>query len=107
MDDKKKCSFISTVILCLIAVDSAKADGDNIEFETRALELRDNNNINLSNFSRPDYIPEGIYPLSLKVNDRVITSDSFSVITLDGKSQICFTPQTIEQFGFKETPLQS
>lgn len=105
MDDKKKYSFISTVILCLIAVDSAKADGDNIEFETRALELRDNNNINLSNFSRPDYIPEGIYPLSLKINDRVITSDSFSVINLDGKSQICFAPQTIEQFGFKETPL--
>lgn len=105
MDDKKKYSFISAVILCLIAVDSARADGDNIEFETRALELRDNNNINLSNFSRPDYIPEGIYPLSLKVNDRVISSDSFSVITLDGKSQICFTPQTIEQFGFKETPL--
>lgn len=105
MDDKKKYSFISTVILCLIAVDSARADGDNIEFETRALELRDNNNINLSNFSRPDYIPEGIYPLTLKVDGRVITSDSFSVITLDGKSQICFTPQTIEQFGFKETPL--
>ncbi|ALX96630.1 hypothetical protein AV650_25205 [Serratia fonticola] len=105
MDDKKKYSFISTIILCLIAVDSARADGDNIEFETRALELRDNNNINLSNFSRPDYIPEGIYPLSLKVNDRVITSDNFSVITLEGKSQICFTSQAIEQFGFKETPL--
>lgn len=105
MDDKKKCSFISTVILCLIAVDSARADGDTIEFETRALELRDNNNINLNDFSRPDYIPEGIYPLALKVNDRTITSDSFNVINIDGKSQICFTPRTIEQFGFKETPL--
>lgn len=105
MDDKKKYSFISTAILCLIAVDSARADGDNIEFETRALELRDNNNINLSNFYRPDYIPEGIYPLTLKINDRVITTDSFNIINRGGKSQICFTSETIEQFGFKETHL--
>lgn len=105
MDDKKKYSFISIVILCLIAVDSAWAESDNIEFETRALELRDNKNINLSNFSNPDYLPAGVYPLSLKINDRVITTDSFSVISLDGKNQICFSPQTIEQFGFKETSL--
>lgn len=105
MDDKKKYSFISTVILCLIVVESPRADGDNIEFETRALELRDNDNINLSNFSRPDYIPEGSYPLSLKVNDRVIASDSFTVISQNGTPQICFTSQTVEQFGFKETPL--
>lgn len=105
MDDKKKYSFISTVILCLLVVDSAKAEGDNVEFETRALELGDNTNINLSNFSRSDYIPEGVYPLTLMLNDRVIANDSFNVINVEGKSQICFTPQIVEKFDLKETPL--
>lgn len=105
MDDKKKYSFISAVILCFITLDSARAEGDNVEFETRALELRDNKNINLSNFSRPDYIQEGNYPLTLKINDRVIISDNFNVISLKGKNQICFTPLNVERFDLKETPL--
>lgn len=102
MDDKKKYSFITTVILCLFITSFVKADENIVEFETRALELGDDANINLSNFARADYIPEGSYPLNLKFNDRVISNDNFDVIDINGHSQICFPLSTIETFEFKQ-----
>ncbi|HEM8293623.1 fimbria/pilus outer membrane usher protein [Providencia vermicola] len=105
MDDMKKYSFISTAILCLFMVQATQANSDNVEFETRALELSDNTSINLSNFSRSDFIPEGIYPLSLKLNGRVIANESFNVINVDGNSQICFPLQVIDTFDLKATIL--
>ncbi|UAN54633.1 fimbria/pilus outer membrane usher protein (plasmid) [Serratia sp. JSRIV002] len=105
MDYKKKYSFITTVILFLFMVASVQAEGETVEFETRALGLGDNKNVNLSDFSRSDYIPEGIYPLTLMINDRVITNYNFNIINVEDKSQICFPLQIVEKFDLKEVPL--
>ncbi|MGO2334963.1 fimbria/pilus outer membrane usher protein [Providencia sp.] len=101
MDDKKKYSFIPVVIFCFFVTELVKADSNYIEFESRALELNDSTNINLNNFALSDYIPEGSYSLSLKVNGRVIDNNKFDVINVDGISQICFAPQTVEKFDLK------
>ncbi|WP_369311262.1 fimbria/pilus outer membrane usher protein [Providencia rettgeri] len=103
MSGKKKYSFISTIILSLFMSDFASADVGNIEFETRALELGDKTNINLSNFTRSDYLPSGVYALTLELNNREIESENFDIIEDKDNSQICFKKSTIEKFELKES----
>lgn len=103
MSDKKKYSFISTIILSLFIADFVNAEVGNIEFETRVLELGDKTNINLNNFTRSDYLPTGVYPLTLKLNDREIENKNFDIIDDRDNNQVCFTKSTIEKFELKES----
>lgn len=102
MSDKKKYSFISTIIFSLFMADFVSADVGDVEFETRALELGDKTSINLKNFTRSGYLPTGVYPLTLKLNGLEIDNGKFDIIDDESNSQVCFTKSTIEKFELKE-----
>lgn len=106
MTNNKNHSFVSILLFFMIVADSVHAENSTIEFETRALDLHNKDNVNLSNFSRPDYLPEGSYLLSLKLNNRSIITEKFKVVEFNGKSKVCFPAELLGKFDIKNASLQ-
>ncbi|WMT15816.1 fimbria/pilus outer membrane usher protein [Serratia fonticola] len=106
MNNKKNYSPISALILFLASADPVWAENNNIEFETRALDINDKQNISLSNFSRPDYTPEGNYLLTLRLNNRTIGTFQFHVLEIDNSAKVCFSPELLYKFDLKSSVLK-
>lgn len=106
MNNKKNYSSVSTLLFFITVANAANANNNDIEFETRALDIRDKQSISLSDFSRPDYIPAGNYLLSLKLNNRTIGTREFQLLELGGNSKVCFTQELLQIFDLKKSFLQ-
>lgn len=106
MNNKKNYSSVSSLLFFITLASAADANNNDIEFETRALDIHDKQSISLSNFSRPDYMPAGNYLLSLKLNNRTIGTREFQVLELDGNSKVCFTQELLQKFDLKKNVLQ-
>ncbi|MCL1028988.1 fimbria/pilus outer membrane usher protein [Serratia silvae] len=106
MTNNKNHSFVSILLFFVIVADSAHAKNSDIQFETRALDLDNKDNINLSNFSRSDYLPEGNYLLSLKLNNRTLVTEKFRVVEINGDSKVCFTPDLLRKLDIKSSALK-
>ncbi|WP_407044156.1 FimD/PapC N-terminal domain-containing protein [Cronobacter dublinensis] len=78
---------------------------DDIQFNTDVLDVKDKQNIDLSQFSKRGYIMPGDYTFTIKVNQNQLEEQPVSVLADENdKSQtrVCFTPDQVKKFGFKE-----
>ncbi|MDK9584417.1 outer membrane usher protein [Lelliottia wanjuensis] len=91
-------SIYSTLYGC------ARAD-DGIEFNTDILDVKDKSNIDLSRFSKGNYIMPGDYSFKIRVNQNELEEQPIPVYVSDTDSKqtlACFKPEIVQQMGFKE-----
>lgn len=77
---------------------------DNIVFNIDVLDVKDRANIDLSRFSRPNYIMPGSYPMILRVNTQELPEQTVQFIAPQDDPQdslACLTPQIVNQLGLK------
>ncbi len=78
---------------------------DDIQFNTDVLDVKDKQNIDLSQFSKRGYIMPGDYTFTIKVNQNQLEEQPVSVLADENdksQSRVCFTPDQVKNFGFKE-----
>ncbi|WP_334413228.1 fimbria/pilus outer membrane usher protein [Escherichia coli] len=83
-----------------------------IEFNTDILNTTDGQNIDISRFSRAEYIMPGQYQMEIKVNDQSISPSAFQIVFLEPPfsnsddekplPQPCLTPEIVNQIGLTE-----
>ncbi|HGU1771900.1 TPA: fimbria/pilus outer membrane usher protein, partial [Escherichia coli] len=84
---------------------SAWAD-DDIQFDSRFLELKGDTKIDLKRFSSQGYVEPGKYNLTVQVNKQPLP-DEYDIFWYAsekeaGKTYACLTPALLAQFGLKE-----
>ncbi|WP_158686386.1 outer membrane usher protein [Cronobacter sakazakii] len=96
----------SALALCICAcLRTAAIAADDIQFNTDVLDVKDKQNIDLSRFSKRGYIMPGDYGFKIKVNQNELEEQTVSVFAAENdknQSLVCFTPDQIKKFGFKE-----
>ncbi|WP_447908000.1 outer membrane usher protein [Serratia fonticola] len=91
-----------SVSLMAIAVSSAL--GQDIQFNTDILDVKDRANIDLSQFSQRGYIMPGTYFLQVLLNRQSLSEReiTFKPLSDDPKSSVaCLTPDMVSQLGIK------
>ncbi|ELY4508920.1 outer membrane usher protein [Cronobacter dublinensis] len=96
----------SALALCICACLRTPAmAADDIQFNTDVLDVKDKQNIDLSQFSKRGYIMPGDYTFTIKVNQNQLEEQPVSVLAAENdksQSRVCFTPDQVKKFGFKE-----
>lgn len=75
-----------------------------IRFNTDVLDIKDLNNIDLSQFSQRGYILPGTYTMHLRLNNQELPEQSVAFYPPDDDpkgSEACLTPAIIAQLGFR------
>lgn len=89
-----------TIAVCfLIGVFSFNSYGNNVEFSVNMLNLDDNENIDVSRFSKSNYIQPGNYNMAWQVNQLNIPEQNFSVYQDKQNTDntiLCIPKETIE-----------
>lgn len=84
---------------------AGSVNGQEIQFNTDVLDVKDRENIDLSHFARAGYIMPGKYHMMLRVNHHEFGELDvvFQVPSDDPQgSEPCITPEIAEQIGLKE-----
>lgn len=82
---------------------------DSIQFNTDVLDVNDQNNIDLSQFSRGGYIMPGTYDMTVHVNKNKLPEQQIPFYAPDddpGGSRACVNKVLVEQLGLKEDVMQ-
>lgn len=82
---------------------------DDIQFNTDVLDVKDKANIDLSRFSKGNYIMPGDYSFKILVNQNELEEQPVSVYVSEHnekETQACFTPELVKKLGFKEEYLK-
>ncbi|MFE8117294.1 fimbria/pilus outer membrane usher protein [Brenneria goodwinii] len=91
-------------LFVFFAVSFFAQNGKAIEFNTHVLDIDEQNEIDLSRFSDPDYVVPGEYWLNIKVNGKAVDARSvrYLVDGADGKSSVlCLDSEVINKFAMK------
>ncbi|ELC6383283.1 outer membrane usher protein [Enterobacter hormaechei] len=103
-----KLSYLTYCLLLSITCRYALAT-DSIEFNTDVLDVKDQKNIDLKEFSRAGYVMPGEYTLAVRVNGTSLQEENI-VFTKDradpGNSEACLTRSLVERFGFTDAVLE-
>lgn len=78
---------------------------EDIQFNTDVLDVKDKENIDLSQFSKRGYVMPGDYEFKIKINQNELEEQSITVYAddVDNKeSKACLTPEIVKKLGFKE-----
>lgn len=81
---------------------------EDIQFNTDVLDVKDKQNIDLSQFSKRGYIMPGTYSFKVKVNQNELEEQEINVYsseTEQSESKPCLVPELVQKFGFKEKVL--
>ncbi|TCD14826.1 outer membrane usher protein [Lelliottia amnigena] len=107
----KKCTktFVakwSVLAICVFAGMRAPAmAADDIQFNTDVLDVKDKENIDLSQFSKRGYIMPGDYTFLIQINQNELEEQNISVFPSpsDKNNTIaCLSPALVQKFGFKD-----
>lgn len=79
---------------------------DDIQFDSRFLELKGDTKIDLKRFSSQGYVEPGKYNLQVQLNKQPL-AEEYDIYWYAGeddasKSYACLTPEIVAQFGLKE-----
>lgn len=102
----KKLFAIYIAVLCYSPNMSAN---DLVEFNVDVLDVGDRNNIDLTRFSKDNFVFPGTYLLDLYINGQSLSQQKVTYITDphdSEKSLVCFTPKQIEMLALKEDALK-
>lgn len=97
---------IALSILFMVITNNKGWAGDEVEFNTDVLDVKERAQVDLSQFSRAGYVMPGDYQLVIRVNKSSVPEQtiSFYVPEDDPKgSKACLTPEMIQQLGLKES----
>lgn len=97
-----------SVVLALFFMRTSYAD-DGVQFNTDVLDVKERNNIDLSQFSKVGYVMPGKYQLILRINKTDIPDQPIDFIAPDNDpkgSLPCLTADTVKQLGLKESSLK-
>lgn len=92
------------IYVCAAARMPAMA-ADEIQFNTDVLDVKDRQNIDLSQFAKRGYIMPGDYTFKIKINQSELEEQPVTVYAAgtDKKDSVpCFSPALVTKFGFKE-----
>lgn len=97
---------LSALTVCVLAGIRAPAvAADDIQFNTDVLDVKDKQNIDLSQFSKRGYIMPGDYTFRIKVNQNELDERTVSVYPAEtdkNRSVACLAPEVVKSFGLKE-----
>ena len=82
---------------------------DIVEFNTDVLDVGDRNNIDLTRFSKDNFVFPGIYLLDVYINGQSLSQQKVTYIIDPQDSEktlVCFTPEQIEMLALKEDALK-
>ncbi|EDX2767550.1 fimbrial outer membrane usher protein StdB [Salmonella enterica] len=99
-----------TRLAILITLTYSALPAQATEFNAGLLNAADDNNIDLSAFSRDGYIAPGSYLLDIWLNDQSVREQyPVSVVTVTGSksSVICVTPGMVDLLGLKDDIIRS
>lgn len=97
--------------LCLVGwglIPLISRAGDDIQFNTDVLDLKDRDNIDLSQFSRKGFILPGSYSLTIMLNDKALPERTIDFVAPESDpkgSEVCLTPEIVALLGIKESTL--
>ncbi|UXP24935.1 MULTISPECIES: outer membrane usher protein [unclassified Enterobacter] len=97
-----------SILLALFVMRGAQA-GDDVQFNTDVLDVKDRTSIDLSQFSKAGYLMPGKYQLTVRVNKSDLPDQQVEFFAPEDNpkgSEACLTPELVKQFGFKEDALK-
>lgn len=98
------------VFLFLFSSTSSLAAGQDIQFNTDVLDVKDRSNIDLTKFSRAGYIMPGTYPMKIRINETELTVEQITFLEAENdpdSSVPCLTPDIMKVLGLKEKNLDA
>lgn len=91
-------------ILLIFTGTALRLFASEVIFNTDLMEAKDRQNINLSSFSRPGYIPPGVYLMTVTVNRQQLSEQNIAFYPYggdDSDSRPCLTDKDIVGFAIK------
>lgn len=95
---------LGTFIICAFGGVGFYASAEEIQFNTDVLDVKDRENIDLSQFSRGAYIMPGDYTMLVRINRQEQPEQSvvFYPSEQDANDTVaCLSPTLVDQFGLK------
>ena len=96
---------VATMVLLAISHVNLAIANQGIEFNTDILDLKDRQNISLSEFSRAGYIMPRTYPFYISLNGNVLsTIYDIEYMAVNGDDTVtvpCLTPELIEHIALR------
>ncbi|MEE4411998.1 MULTISPECIES: outer membrane usher protein [unclassified Serratia (in: enterobacteria)] len=100
-----QASLGASVFLCTLNNSIA---AEEVQFNTDILDIKDRENIDLSQFSRKGYILPGTYTLAINLNANVLPERPINFYTAEHdehETVACLTPELVDQLGLTEKSL--
>lgn len=91
------CVSIALGTLCTV-------HAEDIQFNTDVLDLKDRENIDLSQFAQRGFIMPGTYTMAIQLNKQTLSEQPVTFYTTKDapkSSQVCLTPELVKQLGLK------
>ncbi|EKT65064.1 fimbria/pilus outer membrane usher protein [Providencia burhodogranariea] len=104
-----KCKFVTIAVCLFISTLSFSTHANDIEFSVNMLNLDDNENIDVSRFSKSDYIQPGKYNMAWQVNQLKIPEQNFTIYQDEKNADntvLCIPKETIETLTLDKKTLK-
>lgn len=102
--------LVLSIHASLASMNTTNKQGKIIIFNDELLSAEDKKNIDLSLFSRDDFLPEGIYDLQVEVNGRIVGTYAIQ-LKYSGKEEEgakpCFTRQIVKKLNLTEAAFKT
>ncbi|WP_419210358.1 FimD/PapC N-terminal domain-containing protein [Providencia manganoxydans] len=95
---------VNKVLFSILLALSVSGVSNAIEFNMNIIDAKDRDNIDLSQFSNPDFIPAGEYLTDITLNGRKLSGQyliKFNEINKD-TSALCITSEMVQLFALKK-----
>lgn len=104
--DKEYNKKITLALYISLFVGVNYSNAENVEFNIDVLDLVDRDNVDLSKFSNPGYIPPGNYNMKVTVNNSTLPKEEnikFTELPGKDKTQACLNKDLVNKFALKES----
>lgn len=95
---------VNKILFSILLALSVSGVSNAVEFNMNIIDAKDRDNIDLSQFSNPDFIPAGEYLTDITLNGRKLSGQyliKFNEIDKD-TSALCITPEMVRLFALKK-----
>lgn len=96
---------LSRIFTAMLLAMGSYASAQDVQFNTDVLDVKDRENIDLSQFSQRGYIMPGTYNMTISLNESQLPEQPIAFYPPDNdpkKSEACLTPELIDLLGIKD-----
>lgn len=96
---------MNKILFSILFALSVSSVSQAVEFNMNIIDAKDRDNIDLSQFSNPDFVPAGEYLTDITLNGRKLSGQYLVKFIEQNKdtSALCVTPEMINLFALKKT----